>query len=209
MSPNSITESDLGSLRSSEPNRDMQEKYFCEFLGPDADLIVTQVPSLWITAEKNLSRICMSYSKTYFLILPYGAHTFCSTSQLWIKEQNPPNIRKWWKIQRGMMKWSKKPLTCRYYCEKGPDVVGQKITIQPSHLQILEFSAFRVLLKMLNHNDQRGCQQVILFALWEHYIALKEPQLCTRVIILLNIANSFLWRKAARTFISVLCCKCP
>lgn len=31
----------------------MQEKYLCEFLGPVADLIVTQVLSLWITAEKT------------------------------------------------------------------------------------------------------------------------------------------------------------
>lgn len=31
----------------------MQEKSLCEFLGPDVDLIVTQVPSLWITDEKT------------------------------------------------------------------------------------------------------------------------------------------------------------
>lgn len=45
--------------------------------------------------------------------------------------------------------------------------MGQKLTAQPSQLglQIHERAAFAVLLKTLDHNRQRDCQQEILFTL--------------------------------------------
>lgn len=75
----------------------MQEQYPCELLGPAVEPSCHLGPSTMDYSQKTLllhkkqaEDVCLSYSMTYFLVLPYRAHGFRHTADCTTGERATP-----------------------------------------------------------------------------------------------------------------------